>query len=129
MKETSQSEPPKKTSPTSEFILNKAEWFLFQMDVIRFWFTRAWRIGILMAKGGYLTSEKKKLFNRLGEEAFYRMQKGDLSLTELIPLTQKIQNLIQKIEIQELLIRRLRFGTSHKKKITSQGSEEPTIMT
>ncbi len=98
-----------------------------QIDVVRFWFTRSWRIGMMMAKGGYLTSERKKLFRRLGEEAFYQMQKGDMSLSDLVPLTQEIKDLTKKIEIQELLIRRLRFGTSYQKKINPEALQEPKI--
>lgn len=127
MNETPEKAPSKTSHPSSEYFLNHLERFLTQLDVVRFWFTRSWRIGIMMAKGGYLTSERKKLFKRLGEEAFHRIQKGDLSLGDLIPLTQEIKELTKKIEIQELLIRRLRFGTSYQKKINPQTLEEPKI--
>ena len=127
MNETPQTEISKKTHPNSEYFLNKLELVMTQIDVVRFWFTRSWRIGMMMAKGGYLTSERKKLFRRLGEEAFYQMQKGDMSLSDLVPLTQEIKDLTKKIEIQELLIRRLRFGTSYQKKINPEALQEPKI--
>lgn len=127
MNEIPEKDPPQKSHPSSEYFLNHLERFLTQVDVVRFWFTRSWRIGIMMAKGGYLISERKKLFKRLGEEAFHRIQKGDLSLSDLIPLTQEIKELTKKIEIQELLIRRLRFGTSYQKKLNPQPLEEPKI--
>jgi hypothetical protein len=126
-------EPSSKIKVTSDFALNQLEKWVNYLDVIRFWFTRSGRIGLLMAKGGYLLSERKKLFKRLGEETYYRIQKGDLSLSELIPLTEEIKDLTQKIEIEELLIRRLRFGTSYKRKKGSPSetpdSQEPTLMT
>jgi len=125
--ETPQTEISKKTHPNSDYFLNKLELVMTQIDVVRFWFTRSWRIGMMMAKGGYLTSERKKLFRRLGEEAFYQMQKGDMSLSDLVPLTQEIKDLTKKIEIQELLIRRLRFGTSYQKKINPEALQEPKI--
>ncbi|NBX69011.1 MAG: hypothetical protein EBR01_08635 [Proteobacteria bacterium] len=127
MNETPQTEISKKTHPNSDYFLNKLELVMTQIDVVRFWFTRSWRIGMMMAKGGYLTSERKKLFRRLGEEAFYQMQKGDMSLSDLVPLTQEIKDLTKKIEIQELLIRRLRFGTSYQKKINPEALQEPKI--
>jgi hypothetical protein len=121
-----QTDHPKSGKAASDYALNKLEWFITQVDIVRFWFTRAWRIGILMVKGGYLLSERKKLFTRLGEETFYRMQKGDLSLSELTPFTDEIKNMTKKIEIEELLIRRLRFGTSHQRRLNTEGSNEPT---
>ncbi|MFM8316183.1 MAG: hypothetical protein ACKOA8_18030 [Deltaproteobacteria bacterium] len=129
MEDTSPSNHPPKGKIATDFALSKLEWLLTQWDVVRFWFTRAWRIGLLMAKGGYLLSERKKLFKRLGEETYYRIQKGDLSLSELLPLTQEINDLTKKIEIEELLIRRLRFGTSFRRKLNSENnSGEPSPM-
>lgn len=129
MEDTSPSTQTPKGKIATDFALNRLEWLLTQWDVVRFWFTRAWRIGLLMAKGGYLLSERKKLFKRLGEETYYRIQKGDLSLSELLPLTEEITDLTKKIEIEELLIRRLRFGTSFRRKLNSENnSGEPTPM-
>jgi len=125
-------EASNKIKVTSEFALNQLEKWVDYLDVVRFWFTRSGRIGLLMAKGGYLFSERKKLFKKLGEETYYRIQKGDLSLSELISLTEEIKDLTKKIEIEELLIRRLRFGTSYKRKKGSSktpDSQEPTLMT
>lgn len=128
MEDSSQSDPNKVETHSAQMALSKLEWFGTQLDIIRFWFTRAWRIGMLLAKGGYLLSERKKLFKQLGQETFYNIQKGDLSLTELNPLVQEIRNLTKKIEIEELLIRRLRFGTSYKRELNPQEAEEPTAM-
>ncbi len=116
MNEPSQTEQPTKSKATSDALLNYLEKFGTQLDVVRFWFTRAWRIGLLMAKGGYLLSERKKLFKRLGEQTYYQIQKGDLTLSELIPLTEEIKEFTKKIEIEELLIRRLRFGSSNRRR-------------
>lgn len=126
MNQPIQPENPKSGKAASDYALNKLEWLITQIDIIRFWFTRAWRIGILMVKGGYLLSERKKLFTRLGEETFHRMQKGDLSLSELTPFTDEIKNMTKKIEIEELLIRRLRFGTSHQRRLNTESSKEPS---
>ena len=132
MEEPTQPDNSTKSKHTSEFVLNQLERLGTQLDVLRFWFTRAWKIGLLMAKGGYLLSERKKLFKRLGEETYYRIQKGDLSLSELIPLTEDIKALTKKIELEELMIRRLRFGTAFRRRSFAQGkteTNEPTTMT
>lgn len=127
MNKTPQNEATQKTDNSSDYWLTKLEWLMTQIDLIRFWFTRSWRIGVMMGKGGYLTSERKKLFKKLGEEAFYRMQKGDMSLNDLIPLTQEIKDITKKIEIQELLIRRIRFGTSHRRRDNEEPFKEPGL--
>lgn len=129
MNETTQPEQPNRSKQATEFALHQLEKFGTQLDEIRFWFTRAWKIGLLMATGGYLLSERRKLFKRLGEQTYDRIQKGDLSLTELIPITEEIKALTKKIELEELLIKRLRFGTRFKRSSFSSqppSSPEPT---
>ena len=132
MEEPTQPENWTKPKHSSEFFLMQLERGGTPANVLRFWFTRAWKIGLLMAKGGYLLSERKKLFKRLGEETYYRIQKGDLSLTELIPLTEEIKALTKKIELEELLIRRVRFGTAFRRRSLTQSTtenNEPTTTT
>lgn len=76
----------------------------------RLWFSKAWRIGILMAKGAYLLGERRRLFERLGEEVYFKVLKGELQNSELEPLVKQLERLSKKIEIEEMLIRSLRFG-------------------
>ncbi len=63
-----------------------------------------------MAKGGYLITERKRLFTRLGEEVYYKIQKGEWRNVELEPLVKQLEKLTKKIEIEELLVRSIRFG-------------------
>jgi hypothetical protein len=123
--ETSQNKNGKPVKKGRDLALLYVERAVNQWDIVRYWFTRAWRIGLLMAKGSYLISERKKLFTRLGEETFAKMQKGDLSFIELAPLSKEIQDLTKKIEIEELLIRKVRFGTSSRQSSFETNFEEP----
>jgi hypothetical protein len=81
------------------------------IDGIRSWFSKAWRIGMLMTKGAYLLSERRRLFGKLGEEVYYRMMKGEWQNAELEPLVKQLERLTKKVEIEEMLIRSVRFGT------------------
>ncbi|MBI4405324.1 MAG: hypothetical protein HY537_14265 [Deltaproteobacteria bacterium] len=82
------------------------------MDSVRTWLTRFWKIGLLMAKGAYLIGERRRLFLRLGEEVYYKICKGELRHAELESVVHQLDRLTKKIEIEEMLIRNLRFGTS-----------------
>ena len=42
------------------------------IDILRLWSIKAWKIGMLMAKGAYLLSERRRLFSQLGEEVYYK---------------------------------------------------------
>ena len=99
-----------------------------KFDAVRMWFTKAGRIGVLMAKGGYLLSERKRLFEKLGEEIFYKVQKGEFAHPEIEPLVSEIERLTKKLEIEELLIRGIRFGKAEKRRYAQEGEQEPTIL-
>lgn len=72
--------------------------------------TQAWRIAFLMAKGAYLSQERRTLFGKLGEEVYYKILKGELRNTELQNHVKDIERLTKKLEISEIRIRSLRFG-------------------
>ena len=63
-----------------------------------------------MSKGAYLLSERRRLFGKLGEEVYYRMVKGEWQNAELEPLIRQLEKLSKKVEIEEMLIRGIRFG-------------------
>jgi len=78
---------------------------------VRLWFTRAARLGQLMARGGYLIGERQRLFVKLGEVVYEKTQQGALNPAELEFLVHQIDRLTKKLEIEEMLIRSLRFAT------------------
>ena len=63
-----------------------------------------------MAKGGYLITERKRLFAKLGEDVYFKIQKGEWRNVELEPLVKQLERLSKKIEIEEMLVRSIRFG-------------------
>lgn len=79
-------------------------------ETARLWLTQAWRIAFLMARGAYLTQERRNLFGKLGEEVYYKILKGELRNTELEDQVKQIDRLTKKLEISEIKIRSLRFG-------------------
>lgn len=79
------------------------------VDEFRFWLVHSWRLGSLMAKGAYLVGERRRLFQRLGEEVYYKVAKGEFAHADLDPLIQQLDRLTKKVEIEEMLIRGLRF--------------------
>jgi hypothetical protein len=86
------------------------ERFAGNVDGFRKWFSKAWKIGSLMTKGAYLVGERKRLFTQLGEEVYYKVVKGELQNAELEPIVHKLDRLTKKVEIEEILIRSMRFG-------------------
>jgi hypothetical protein len=86
------------------------ERFASGIDQSRMWFSKAWRIGTLMAKGAYLIGERKRLFTRLGEQVYYKVLKGELTNAEIEPLVHQLDRLTKKVEIEEMLIRSMRYG-------------------
>lgn len=93
------------------------------VDGIRLWLTKAWRIGVLMAKGAYLLNERRRLFVKLGEETYRRLREGEMKAPELQGLVTQLERLTKKVEIEEMLIRGLRFGGRERK--GSDDSENP----
>jgi hypothetical protein len=83
-------------------------------ETVRLWLTQAWRIAFLMARGAYLTQERRNLFEKLGEEVYYKIQKGELRNTELHDLVKEVDRLTKKLEISEIKIRSIRFGQSQR---------------
>lgn len=81
------------------------------VDFLRVWFKKTWRIGMLMAKGAYIVGERRRLFVQLGEEVYKRIAKGELKDPQLEPLVQQLERLTKKVELEEVLIRNIRFGS------------------
>ncbi len=80
------------------------------VDEMRYWSVHSWRIGSLMVKGAYHTNERRRLFQRLGEGVFYKMVKGEMTNSDLEPMVRDLEKVNKKIEIEEILVRSLRFG-------------------
>ncbi|NBX76619.1 MAG: hypothetical protein EBQ92_08695 [Proteobacteria bacterium] len=99
--------PTEKLAPIAESTLERIGSY---WETTRLWLTQAWRIAFLMARGAYLTQERRNLFGKLGEEVFYKIQKGELRNTELQNQVKEIERLTKKLEISEIKIRSLRFG-------------------
>lgn len=95
------------------------------VDLFRQWISKAWRIGMLMVKGAYLLGERRRLFVKLGEEVYYKISKGELRNAELEPLVHQLDRLTKKVEIEEMLIRSLRFGTPRGTTRTSSSESPP----
>lgn len=69
-----------------------------------------------MTKGAYLVGERRRLFVKLGEEVFERYKKGELKLEDspalepLLTTVHQLERLSKKVELEEMLIRNLRFN-------------------
>ena len=81
------------------------------IDSIRLWTTKAWKISLLMAKGAYLLSERRRLFLKLGEDVYYKIQKGEMRIPDLEFIVSQLDRLTKKVELEEMLIRNIRFGS------------------
>jgi hypothetical protein len=91
------------------------------IDAVRRWGGTFWRISALMAKGAYLVGERQRLFQQLGEKVYDRIQKGEIKDKDWEAIVHQLDRVTKKIEIEEILIRGLRFGTSSR-----QAREEVT---
>ena len=80
------------------------------LDGVRLWMSKAWRMGVLMANGAYLLAERRRLLVKLGEETYRKLLEGSVNDPELKALSLQLEKLTKKIEIEEMLIRNLRFG-------------------
>jgi hypothetical protein len=87
------------------------------VDTARLWITKSWRLGLYMAKGAYLLSERRRLFGKLGEEVYYKIQKGEMKNPELDTLVRDLDKLTKKVELEEMQIRHVRFGVSPRRKV------------
>lgn len=77
---------------------------------IRQWVDNGWRMALLLGKGAYLLGERKRMFLRLGEEAYRKVRSGEINDAELKPLVDQLERMTRKVKIEEMLIQRLRFG-------------------
>lgn len=82
------------------------------IDSMRHWSTAAWRISALMAKGAYLLGERQRLFRLLGEKVFTRIQEGQIKDKDWEAIVHQLDKITKKIEIEERLIRQIRFNSS-----------------
>jgi predicted house-cleaning noncanonical NTP pyrophosphatase (MazG superfamily) len=63
-----------------------------------------------MARGAYLSQERRNLFEKLGEDVYYKIQKGELRNTELSDVVKQVDRITKKLEVSEIKIRSIRFG-------------------
>lgn len=102
---TEPSLPPSKYS--AEMLIERATDYY---DTLRLWVTKSWRIALMMGKGAYLTSERRRLYQRLGEDVFFRVQRGELRDTDLELRVKDLERLTRKLELEDAQIRAVRFG-------------------
>ncbi len=96
------------------------------VETLRGWVTQSWKIALLMGKGAYLLSERRKLFTQMGEEVYYKIQKGEFANEALSPIVKQIDRLTKKIELEEMQIRTARYGDLKSDDITPD-AVEPTL--
>ena len=120
------SQTPERSTESEDLTSGRVERIASQVDALRGWVANSWKIGMLMAKGGYLLGERKRLFEKLGEDVYYRFLKGEMFNTELEPLVHEIEKLTKKVELEELLVRGIRFGKAEKRRYAREGQQEPT---
>lgn len=114
MDERPQEKPKSSKIPRFDTI-STLEKFGTGIDTFRGWLVQAWKVSLNMGKGAYLLSERRRLFSHLGEEVYYKFIKGELQNTELEPIIKQLERLTKKVEIEEMLIRSIRFGRSGRK--------------
>ena len=76
----------------------------------RAWLTKMRKLTVVMAKGGYIVNERKRLFIKLGEEVYYKISRGEMRSADLDPIVEQLDRLTRKVEVEELLVRHIRFG-------------------
>lgn len=100
------------------------------VDDIRLWLRNVIRLGTLMGKGAYLSVERRRSFQRLGRKTFERFNDGGLSAAERDPdlkeLVQQIARLTKKLELEERLVRNIRFGERRGRKAHGAGMPTPS---
>jgi len=117
---------PATESKAQMFTESVVEKFSHHLETGRLWITRSWQIALLMAKGAYLTTERRRLFGKLGEEVYFKIQKGELHNTELERVVEEIDRLSKKLEVEELQIRAVRFGEDEENSSESPASNRGT---
>ncbi len=88
------------------------ERFGTSVDSARRWGSMLWRVTALMAKGALLINERRRLFVKLGEAAYEKIQSGEIKNEAWTPMVHQLDRLTKKIEIEEMLVRNARFGVS-----------------
>lgn len=81
------------------------ERFGTSLDLARSNLYRYWKLAKLMAKGAYLVGERRRLFEKLGEEVYFRSQKGEFHDPELSQTIHQLNRMTKKLEIEEMFIR------------------------
>ena len=71
-----------------------------------------WRVTALMAKGAYLIGERRRLLVKLGEDVYEKIRAGEVKHEAWTPLVHQLDRITKKIEIEEMLVRNARFGSS-----------------
>ncbi len=105
------SQPTPNPSPNSKYQIS-SERLSLASEGLRLWVGKAWKIGVLMAKGAYLLGERRRLLLKLGEESFGRLKSGDWKADELDQLVKQLERVTKKIDIEEKLIQSARFGNA-----------------
>jgi hypothetical protein len=105
---------PGKTSSETEKV-STLEHIGGWIDGLRAWGISSWKIALRMTKGAYLLSERRRLFKQLGEEVYYKIQKGEMRNADLEPVVDELNRLTKKVELEERQIRQIRFGNSSSK--------------
>lgn len=95
------------------------------IDDVRAWLRNSVRLGVLMGKGAYLSFERRRSFQRLGRRAYERLNSGALQDNVLETHVQQIARLTKKLELEERLLRSIRFGEKRGRKSSSPDSSEP----
>ena len=115
----------------NKFFLGVLEKIGTWFDLFRAWLTKAWRIGILMAKGSYLVGERRRLFQKLGEDLYRSFSEQGANPERFTPTIQALNRTTKKIELEEVLIKNLRFGTrekpSHLGRPKGEGSDTEAV--
>ena len=76
----------------------------------RHWFVKVGRLSMILAKGSYRLGERRRLFVKLGEEVYDRINRGELVCDDLNTTVQQLNRLTKKVKIEEMLIHKIRFG-------------------
>ncbi len=100
------------------------ERFGTSIDRARRYSSMLWRVTALMAKGAFLVNERRRLIAKLGEDVYERIQSGELKHESWEPLVHQLDRLTKKIEIEEMLVRNARFGSSSRATPESSPLEE-----
>lgn len=100
-------------------------WFA-RFDGVRNGFYTWFSIALRMFRGAYLVSEKRGLHEKLGKQVFERFADRVADDIELGALVKQLDRTNKKLELEERLIRNLRFGYSRRSESSSSQSPAPS---